>query len=279
MTKQPFMPLFVGDFLASTFTWSGEEQSLYLLLLAYQWGSGPLPNDVKKLARAVRYEERTFRKLWPTISEKFPQTEGGIANPRLEQHRDKANAIAEKNRASGRVGAAARWRNDGERHSERHSERHESANGGPLCHPNHTILNPKSPPTPRKRGEPAKPRKTTIPNDFTPDLAYASTHLPDVDAAALAELFASQAAAKGWEYADWSRAWQTYVRNSAPASGHFAAGQYPRRVAAEPNSPDTPAVLPGGEPNPVVVVAGKRVRQYILGPNGQVGTNPAAVQW
>lgn len=229
MSKQPFLPLFVGDFLAATFTWSGEEQALYLLLLAYQWGSGPLPNDARRLARAVRYDERTFRKLWPTVSGKFIETEGGLLNPRLEQHRAKADAIAEKNRTSGRAGADARWRLNGERHESANGEsiasatdppkgRHESANGGALCHPSHPI--PSQIKSEEGEGAPKRRRPSRrCPEDFVPDLEFAIREIPDIDAAAEAEKFRDFEFSK--PRSDWPATWRTWVRK-ARDDGRYA---------------------------------------------------------
>lgn len=80
---------------------------------------------------------------------------------------------------------------------------------------------------------PRKPAKTRLPADFslTSDLAaYVSAKLPDCDPTLLFEQFTGQARAKGWEYVDWSAAFQTYCRNARKDSGHFSAGQYPRRA-------------------------------------------------
>jgi uncharacterized protein YdaU (DUF1376 family) len=117
LSKQPFLPLFFGDFLASTAEWSGEEASLYLTLLGYQWTGGTLPAEPAKLARLVRWERKAFERCWPQVSTKFETVDGRLLNRRLEQHRVKSDELAEKNRASGRKGAEARWRKDGERHS------------------------------------------------------------------------------------------------------------------------------------------------------------------
>lgn len=84
--------------------------------------------------------------------------------------------------------------------------------------------------TPKTR----KRRKVTLPESFalTADLtAYIGKAIPDADPEALFAKFTDQAAAGAWEYADWSKAFRGYVRNCAPKSGHFAAGQYPRRGA------------------------------------------------
>lgn len=111
VAKQPFLPLFFGDFLASTATWDGEEQALYLLLLGYQWASGPLPEDPQKLARMARYEPKRFQKLWGTVGQKFIAVDSGLLNERLEEHRQKANELAEVASARGRAGARKRWGN------------------------------------------------------------------------------------------------------------------------------------------------------------------------
>lgn len=87
---------------------------------------------------------------------------------------------------------------------------------------------PREPPPPKPRGS----RKVALPADFTLDAelgAYAATKIPDANIEAMFEAFCGDARAKGWKYADWRQAWQTYVRNSAPNSGHWAAGQYPRK--------------------------------------------------
>jgi hypothetical protein len=82
------------------------------------------------------------------------------------------------------------------------------------------------------RAPPKKaPRKTAIPSDFslTDDLRdYATKHLPEVDPPALFESFKGKALAKAWSYANWHQAFQEYVRNCAPNSGHWASGQYPK---------------------------------------------------
>lgn len=92
----------------------------------------------------------------------------------------------------------------------------------------------KTPLPPKRRTR--KPEKSPFPEDFTltADLAsYATERLPGVEASALFESFRSKSLAKGWRYVDWRHAFQEFVRNSAPKSGHFAAGQYPKAIAGQ----------------------------------------------
>lgn len=109
MTKQPFLPLFFGDFLASTSDWSGEEQALYLLLLGHQWSLGSIPADTGKLCRMARWDRKLFDRCWETVSEKFEERDGRLLNSRLETHRARAEEIASKRATAGSKGAAKRY--------------------------------------------------------------------------------------------------------------------------------------------------------------------------
>jgi uncharacterized protein YdaU (DUF1376 family) len=103
------MPIYFGDFLSATARWTGEEQALYLLLLCYQWASGPLPVSANELALMVRYEKKSFVKLWKKVGTKFVETPDGLVNTRLEEHRAKSTKISEKRSTSGKGGAEAKW--------------------------------------------------------------------------------------------------------------------------------------------------------------------------
>ncbi len=226
MSKTPFLPLFFGDFLASTAEWLGEERSMYLTLLGQQWSLGSLPGEPERVRRIVQWEPKLFARCWPTVSAKFEERDGRLYNGRLEQHRDKADALAEKNRASGRKGAAARWQGDGERHSERHQSandadianamaspkpRHESANGVTHSIPSHPI--------PKKRERGRAQRVPRAPTEFQPDLDYARSQIPDIDAEAEARKF------RDWEFnpprSDWPATWRNWIAR-AKENGRYA---------------------------------------------------------
>jgi uncharacterized protein YdaU (DUF1376 family) len=112
MAREPFMPLFFGDFLAATGQWLGEERALYLLLLAYQWTTGPLPADPTRLATMCQYKPAAFSKLWRVVGRKFVEREGCLVNLRLEEHRARSAELSAKNSSSGRAGAARKWGSD-----------------------------------------------------------------------------------------------------------------------------------------------------------------------
>lgn len=119
------------------------------------------------------------------------------------------------------------------------SSKHNQGSADDALTPDSGLLTPHSltGDVPRMRATPPdRPRKkpkTALPEGFALDgelTAYATERMPDVDVAALFEGFVGKARAKSWVYADWRQAWQEFCRNSAPNSGHWASGQYPRRT-------------------------------------------------
>jgi uncharacterized protein YdaU (DUF1376 family) len=107
--KEHYLPLFVGDFLASTATWTGPERGLYLQLLMTQWASGPLPADRERLALSLHYPHPEFERLWPAISAKFRVIDGTLVNERLEEIRVRSAEIQISRSKKSRAAANARW--------------------------------------------------------------------------------------------------------------------------------------------------------------------------
>lgn len=105
----PFMPFWVDRFFGGTLKMDGEEQSLYMLLLAHQWATGPLPKDPKRLAKLIRYDEKRFLKLWPVITHKFTEIESGYVNLTLEDIRSESERKARTNKQRSTTAAVARW--------------------------------------------------------------------------------------------------------------------------------------------------------------------------
>lgn len=112
MSRQPFFPLFLGDLLAATATWNGEQRALYTMLLAYQWFNGPLPKDRVELALMVGYRQERFDELWQRVRSKYVETDEGLLNLRCEEHRIKSRQISDTRSTFGKRGAAARWETD-----------------------------------------------------------------------------------------------------------------------------------------------------------------------
>lgn len=224
MKQQPFLPLFFGDFLASTAEWAGEEQALYLLLLGHQWALGSIPMEDEKVRRLSRWERGSFKRAWATVRSKFNARDGRLFNERLEEHRDHAHEISKKRGEAGSKGAAKRYGKP---------VAIAIANATPLpCHPNQTKPEEKSPPlrSGPKDGSRARPAKR-CPTEFvvTQEMrAWAESECPGLNVDAQTAEF------RDHEYrtarSDWPASWRNWIRRSPNFSGvtNGARGKNPQ---------------------------------------------------
>jgi uncharacterized protein YdaU (DUF1376 family) len=60
MTKRPYMPLYVADYLADTPHLRAAEHGAYMLLMMHYWRAGRLPNDERQLQRIARMTAREW---------------------------------------------------------------------------------------------------------------------------------------------------------------------------------------------------------------------------
>lgn len=227
MSKVPFMPLWVGDFLAKTLGLDAREAGAYLLLLMAMWThGGKLPNDTRKLQRVARVG-RDWPKVWAAIGHYFEADGDHITNARLREELHKACTKREDNARSGALGGRAKaLKSKGEalanatvslKQSYSYSEEEKKE---------------KNPPTPQGGREIAR-RKTRIP----PDAILSDRHreiatakgLTDAEAEAQFLRFRDWACAKGQSYVDWDAAWRNWI-----TSPHFkpitGGGHAPKRA-------------------------------------------------
>lgn len=100
-----YMPLYVRDFLTSTFGWTAEERGHYLTLLMLAWDRGGLPAELEQIERL----SPGVTSAWPLLTDKFPvDTDGMRRNPRLEKHRTRCVGLKEKRVNAAKRAAAAR---------------------------------------------------------------------------------------------------------------------------------------------------------------------------
>lgn len=108
--RLPYLPLFVGDFLASTPGWSLLERGALLMLMFAEWENGPLPAEMRRLAAIVGLSEFEFAPIWPAIEKKFTQTEAGLIVEALEERREKYRSYTAKQAENGQKGMKSRWK-------------------------------------------------------------------------------------------------------------------------------------------------------------------------
>lgn len=100
-----YMPLYVRDFLTSTFGWSAEERGHYLTLLMVAWDRGHLPAELDQLERL----SPGVGQVWHLLADKFPADEDGYRrNARLEKHRERCVELKEKRVEAAKRAAAAK---------------------------------------------------------------------------------------------------------------------------------------------------------------------------
>lgn len=227
MSKTPFMPLWVGDFLAKTGDLDAKEVGAYLLLLMSMWSrDGSLPADQKKLQRVARVG-RDWPKVWAAIERYFTVEDGRIFNARLSEEMRKVNTKREVNAHAGARGGRAKALKD-------NIVRIANAKVS-LC---------QSEPYPERETEdacassvsatPKRGRKSRIPADWTPsekDTAFAAERgLSEREIFDEADKFRDHHVARGSAFADHAAAWRTWVRNAIDyraRRGGMAGATYP----------------------------------------------------
>ena len=103
------LPWFHSSFLASTQGWTFEERGAYFMLLGAQWETGPLPNEMNRLAAIVGIQLSTMKLLWRTVGQKFKAIDAGLINERLEEHRQRSVTLRDAKRRGAAATNAKRW--------------------------------------------------------------------------------------------------------------------------------------------------------------------------
>lgn len=100
--SRPWMPLYVGDYLADTRRLSTLEHGAYMLLIMEYWQQGGLPDDDAKLARIAGLSKDEWLDIRDAISELFMS---GWRHKRIDAEMKRAQEKSERAAAS----AAKRW--------------------------------------------------------------------------------------------------------------------------------------------------------------------------
>ena len=97
MSKLPFMPFWIGDFLGDTAHLNAAETGAYVLLMSHLWLNATLPDENRKLARITRTTPRQWAAMRQTIEQFFGP---GWTHARVIAERLRAAEISEKRRAA-----------------------------------------------------------------------------------------------------------------------------------------------------------------------------------
>jgi len=114
-----FIPWYTSDFAGATRGWCGCARLIYRELLDAQFDMGGLPNDPEQLRRIVQLDAACWERGWQTVAPKFVVCDDGkLRNLRLEEHRERAQQLSQRQQQAGKAGAQARW----QRHSKAGSD-------------------------------------------------------------------------------------------------------------------------------------------------------------
>ena len=108
MSSPPWMPLYVGDYLADTSHLTTTQHGAYLLLIMHYWRTGGLPKDDGSLARICRM---TLEE-WQTHSNRIAVASFFTCDwhhHRIDLELSKAIEIASARTEAGKKGAKSRW--------------------------------------------------------------------------------------------------------------------------------------------------------------------------
>lgn len=107
--SQPFMQLYVADYLGDTRHLTTEQHGAYLLLLMTMWrAGGRLPNEDKKLARITGCTSSRWAKIKAEVTEFFSVDGDEITHKRLMFELEKAQEKSIKRSVSGTQGGIAK---------------------------------------------------------------------------------------------------------------------------------------------------------------------------
>lgn len=214
MSAPPYMPFYVGDYLADTTHLTTIEHGAYLLLLATMWrAGGSLPADDAKLSRFCRLTPAQWDRIKGTILSFFNMEDGQITQSRLVREMERHSKAVKQRRDSGSLGGKAKA-----------LKNNENAVAGATVSPKQ----PEPEPEPKKETEANASAKTDgpkakgmrLPDDWTPqfaEIAFAKQQGMTLEEINLeADKFRDFWCAKpgaGGRKSDWPATWRNWCRN------------------------------------------------------------------
>lgn len=215
MSDAPYVQFYTSDFLGGTSGMTASCKGVYITLLCQMYeGEAPLHQSWDMLARRCGATLPAFKKALEALQDdgKITLVDGGIWSPKCEKH----ITLRRERQKSAKAAAVKRWEKTKEKQGKADASAYD-----PQCYPEpepeidtNVSIGAASPSKPKRR----KPSKQ-MPDDWTPDQATAlrlrdQHDLTNDDLQFCYEQFRDDAHAKDKRFADWNRAFATWVRNS-----------------------------------------------------------------
>ena len=152
-----WMPLYWGDYLASTAHLSTEEHGAYLLLIGAYWqAGGPLVDDDRRLARITRLSLRRWKVVRETLVEFFTIRAQKWHLKRIDDELSETKKRYLNRSESGKKGRALQIKNQQNQH-----QNSGTARASPGCRPGIAGASPQPQPQKKKEEQVCSSQKET----------------------------------------------------------------------------------------------------------------------
>jgi len=106
MSTRPWMPLYVGNYLADTTHLTTQQHGAYFLLICSYWQRGFLPDDDEQLARICGLSLPEWKRHRPVLRQFFKE---GWSHTRVDRELASALEKYERRANAGKRGNQVRW--------------------------------------------------------------------------------------------------------------------------------------------------------------------------
>ncbi|NVM91105.1 uncharacterized protein YdaU (DUF1376 family) [Variovorax sp. SG517] len=110
-----WMPLYIGEYVADTMTFTTEQHGAYMLLLMACWkAKGTLPTDDESLVSITKLPAARWRAMKVKVMAKFDLSADGLTMVQKRSSKEiaKAEKVSAARSSAGKAGAAKRWQGD-----------------------------------------------------------------------------------------------------------------------------------------------------------------------
>lgn len=255
MSRFPYLPMYVGDYLKKTRHLTAEQHGAYLLLIFDLWEhGGSIPFDHNLLARVANITPKRWGRIWVSLEGYFTVSDGRLSHDRLNQEIQKCLQISQKRRQAGKLGGEARSLKSqgGEQALAKQMVKQTDS-----MSESYSDIEEKEEPKGSSKKKVSSTRGTRLPEAWTlptewadeayqyrtPNGEYLTAEEISHEAAKFRDYWIAQPGTKGTKL-NWKSTWANWIRNGAPgiirarhasrSGGSGGSGQYEKpSLAAE----------------------------------------------
>jgi uncharacterized protein YdaU (DUF1376 family) len=238
MSRFPYLPMYVGDYLKKTRHLTTEQHGAYLLILFDLWEhGGSIPFDHNLLARVANITPKRWGRIWDALEGYFTVSDGKLSHERLNQEIQKCLQISQKRKHAGKLGGEARSLKSqgGEQAFAKQMVKQTDS-----MSESYSDIEEKEEPKGSSKKKVSSTRGTRLPETWTlptewadeayqyrtPNGEYLTAEEISHEAAKFRDYWIAQPGTKGTKL-NWKSTWSNWIRNGAPGiirARHAARG-------------------------------------------------------